>query len=705
MKKTILAILIAIMLVLSACGRQGQADTSNTAGTTGSLGGFDDAYGEELNDMGIYDGHFEEANQAPVITCVSGTAGCYQIDGGTITFTQISEDSVYTISGQLKGNIIIDVGDDYQFDLELHGFTVISDSTNPIMVLSGEEVSITAKKEYENYIYDERQALDETDDSLHSGAIHADVDLEIRGKGKLTVVSEFNNGIHSKDDLKVKNLTLSIICADNALKGNDSVTIENATTTLISTNGDGIKTSKSDISDKGNQRGSVTISGGIHNIYAACDGIDAAYDVVITDDSTVLNIYTDKYSAYSNEITAVDKDHYYIRFQHNSYQYSVKYYNSDEDFCWVDAQYHSTVSGGRTSYYYYSYPIMTGYSKVQFFIYSANQALSQDTEYIACTDYLSLNSAYDTFALTARGNQLNYQWTSYTTTITENQFGPGGPGGPGGMGEGNTDKGDYSTKGIKANNQITIQGGTIAIKSYDDAIHANSDNALENGASPLGNIKIEAGNILLYSNDDGIHADGTLTIPGGNVRIENSYEGLEGSFVEIQNGDISVISSDDGVNATTTSGNAVHILGGTVYIRSGGDGIDSNSRASYTGIVFDGGNTVVISTSGGNSAIDSEQGYTYNGGSVLAIMPNGGMTNEVTHCKDFGSVATRASVSATGGEYIAVKVNSSLTVTVQMPVGINGLAVYLGSTAADIEVIGSSSVILNGNGVRWETSY
>ena len=84
---------------------------------------------------------------------------------------------------------------------------------------------------------------------MYSGAIHSLVDLEIGGKGQLNIVSKNNNGIHSKDDLQVKNLNLFVSCVDNALKGNDSVTLENATTTLIATAGDGIKTSNSDVSD------------------------------------------------------------------------------------------------------------------------------------------------------------------------------------------------------------------------------------------------------------------------------------------------------------------------------------------------------------------------------------------------------------------------------------------------------------------------
>ena len=322
-------------------GSDHSSDTADSTGTPTDLGDDSMTFGSSLDELNAYAGYFDGESLDITVECVSGTVGCYTLSGNTLTFTGIREDSVYAISGTLRGNIIIDIGDDYKFDLELKGVSLVSSTTNPITVLSGDEVSITAKSEYQNFIYDTRAEVDEADETVFSGAIHSAVDLEICGKGTLTVVSENNNGIHSKDDLQVKNLTLLVACKDNALKGNDSVEITDATTTLIATAGDGIKTTNSDISEKGNQRGTITISGGSHSIYAACDGLDAAYDVVIDQDDTRLNIYTDKYSNYSSEVTVVDEEQYYIRFTYNSYQYSVKYYNSDDDYCWVNAEYHS----------------------------------------------------------------------------------------------------------------------------------------------------------------------------------------------------------------------------------------------------------------------------------------------------------------------------------------------------------------------------
>lgn len=688
----------------------GGAAAGDVAGTPTDLGDGEETFGEDVQDE-LYAGYSENAPadfSKITVTCLSGSNNCYTMEGSTITFTQVSEDSVYTISGEFKGNIVIDIGDDYKFDLELHGLSISSDSINPIVIKSGDKVTLTAKKDYQNYIYDLREAVSEEDTTAKAGAIYSEVDLKIAGKGELTVVSENNNGIHSKKDLELKNLNLTVQCVNNALKGNDSVTIENATTTLIATTGDGIKTSNSDISNKGNQRGTITITGGTHTIYAACDGLDAAYDVVIEDDTTVLNIFTDKYSNYSEEVTAVASDVYYIRFISDAWKYSVKYYNSDEDFVWVNPEYHSKVFGGRSTYYYFAFPKMAEYSKIQFFIYSEDMEQGQEADYLAMTDYLTLNTDYDTFALMNQGNSLSYSWTNYTTQISEGfgggrggMGGPGGMGGMGGMNEGNSDKGDHSTKGIKAANEVIIQAGTINIKAYDDAIHANNDTVLENGETPKGNVTVNGGALSLYSNDDGLHADGTLTVTNGVVNVSNSYEGVEGTNVEISGGKVSVNAKDDGINATATAGTAVTISGGEVYIFCSGDGIDSNSRSSYSGIVFSGGNTVTICNSNGNSAIDTEQGYQYEGGSVVAIMPSGGMSSEAVHCKNFSDIGSNRTTTMIAGRYVTVTVDEEAVVTLQMPVGISGRVIYLGSNSASVSVDEETTATLDENGVCW----
>lgn len=732
--KRLIAILLASLLLLSSCG----PELPQSGGENNTPDG--DVRGEtaEVTDIGFE--HVEENLETSMtVTCTEGTANAYTLENGILSFTGITQDSIYTVTGNLGGHIVIDVADDYKFELVLHGVIIQSSAEAPIIVKNGDKVTLTAKKDTVNFVYDLREAVDSTAEGVYSGAIHAECDLQIGGKGSLTVESKNNNGIHTKDDLEIKNLNLTVTCIDNALKGNDSVTVESGKIVLISRAGDGIKTSNSDVSEKGNQRGNISILGGEIDIYSAADGVDASHNVTV-DGAAELNIYTDKFSEYSEEITAVSESVYYIRYSSNEYNFAVKYTNDAGESVLKTAKLESGAdigvmppegnpgvpadgappSAGRDTPpggsqggkqpggssrpgkpgsqqqtptgFIYKVEKPAGYTKLQIVAYKSEQK-PENGEYAIASQVLSINESYDMIELTENGGSFEVRWTNYSTAQGSGGF----PGMGGGRPGGNMQKSDHSAKGIKAANEIVINGGNIFIKAYDDGIHANADTALENGNNPAGNVTVSGGTLTICSNDDGMHADGVMTVSGGVTAVTNSYEGVEGNKVVIAGGNISIRSSDDGINAQTTSGTGIEIKGGSVYIYASGDGIDSNSRDSYKGIVFGGGKTVVISTSGGNSAIDSERGYAYTGGYVLALMPSGGMSSEAKHCQNFDSVARSTSLRLNSGEYLTL----GDILTVKMPTSLNGLVIFIGDKNADVKTSSSSTANIDANGVCW----
>lgn len=622
----------------------------------------------------------------------------YVLDGatGALTFTasaKQAEELVWTFSGSYYGSLSFDAGSENNIVIEFAGFTLESGEGCPLYILSAANADISAKKDTESYIYDKRPAAD----TLKS-AVYSKCDLKLKGSGTLRVISDNNNGIHSKDDLKLQKLTLYVASEDNALKGNDGVTVSSGDITLIARRGDGIKTSDSSTSKKGNQKGNVTIESGILNIYAACDGIDSVCDVAIEDGT--LNIFTDKYSDYSREVTAIDDGTYYIRATSAEYSFSVRYYNSDGESVWMntDGKYEK-IGAGRQTYYYYTVGRAAGYSYMEVYAYTAGQSQGQGTSYYRSSGQMTPNVNYDTITFSGR----DFDWTNYATSSRGDPGGMGGRpgggpgGGPGGMNDGNSDKGSYSTKGIKAGNEIRINGGSVTVVSYDDALHANNGLTLESGVAPSGNVAVSGGTLTLSSNDDAIHADGKAVVSGGTVTVLRSYEGIEGNNVEISGGNVSVISSDDGLNGTATEGTAITISGGTLYVLAGGDGVDSNSRTQYEGILFSGGRSVIISTGRADSSIDTERGYSYTGGYVLGIGLSGGMGNESTSCRSFASVGKKATLSLSQGEFLTV----AGIVKVRIPSGMNALVVLLGSTSAEITAGGQSAAV-DANGVAWE---
>lgn len=172
-----------------------------------------------------------------------------------------------------------------------------------------------------------------------------------------------------------------------------------------------------------------------------------------------------------------------------------------------------------------------------------------------------------------------------------------------------------SCKGFKAGKTLTVTGGTLTVDSADDALHANTD------------VTISGGTLTLATGDDGVHADNDLVIgtKGSSstttpkINITASYEGLEGTTVNVYSGDIDVVASDDGVNAAnSTLGErsdkyAINIAGGDLYIDAGSDGLDSNNDINMTGgkVEVYGADAVM------DAAIDYDGTFTLSGGTLF----------------------------------------------------------------------------------------
>ncbi|MBQ2307821.1 MAG: carbohydrate-binding domain-containing protein, partial [Clostridia bacterium] len=269
-----------------------------------------------------------------VLTDESGAAVAPK--GGVYTITAAGN---YMATGVLTGGqIVVDLaaaGDADEVKLILSGASITNAANSAgaaVTALTASKLTVEAKEGTYNEIIDVRTASGaasgtasgDEDDVNESGAIFAACDLKLSGKGTLIVTTSYDNGIKSKDDLTVRNLTLKVTAPGVALKGNDSVKLESGSLILISTGGDGVKTSSSGISAKGNQRGTVTVSGGQVDIYAAKDGISAAYDAVIGEGAKV-NIFTASYSDYSGGAAATGSKLYLI-VPRSSYSASNDYY-------------------------------------------------------------------------------------------------------------------------------------------------------------------------------------------------------------------------------------------------------------------------------------------------------------------------------------------------------------------------------------------
>lgn len=558
-RNCVAAVILTMCLMTAGCARNSTSTTTASGGETTITSGIT----KEDTDVT----HADDAENYRVsitsdFTVTSDTSDGVTQSGSVYTITKAGE---YTVAGLLsEGQLIVDAGDEDEITIVLNGTSITCSSGSPIYVKNASEVKIKSEENSFNEVIDNRtEATEDSSDDAGNAAIYATCDLKLVGKGALVVTGNYNNGIQSKDDLSIKNVIVKVTAVNNAVKGNDAVDIESGNIIAISTKGDGIKTSNSSISNKGNQKGIVTITGGNIDVYAACDGIDAAYGVDISGDGN-LNIYTDTYSEYSEEVTSSGSS--------------------------------SGTSTSRNS--------------------SANKTASANTvSYVAASDTIA----------NAPGGFGGGNMGGMDGQNGGNKAGGDRLGMPGDFNEsGNSSGQSYSTKGIKAESEINISGFTINISSTDDGIHANSDSGvLETGEDGKGTIVINGGSITISSGDDGMHADKQLDVNDGYINVVTSYEGLEAITINLNGGKIYVYATDDGINACTGDGKTspiVNVTGGYIDVTTTSgdtDGIDSNGNYVQTGgfVLVKGG-----SSSGNVSgSIDVDGTVTITGGTCVAL--------------------------------------------------------------------------------------
>ena len=583
------------------------------------------------------------------------------------TYDSANDEYTFSINSNYK-QIYVNAPDK-TIIVELNGNTIQNNENSPIFVADCDTVEISAKKNTTNYIKDTRDTLVIDEDDQGKGAIYvSNGDLKLKGTGTLNIEAGYYNGIHGKDDVKIQKETLNITAVNHGVKGNDSITISSGTIN-ISCGGDGLHTENTDISSKGNQRGNVTISGGDVTINSWGDAVGAAYNAVIEQaDTTVATSFTaktNKYSSYSGETVDTSNDVFYIKMNSSTYSNNGYTYAANIDGNWYKATYKGTQSsggqggsggpgggrpGGSSTYYIYEISKPAGATSFTLYRFSGSNVTSFSTSsYNAVGDAKAFNNAYDMVQISVSSNKISFSsWSNYSS--------------------GNNNGADISAKGLKAENAVIITAGTVDIKAYDDAIHANNDGTLDNGSSPLGNVTISGGNITLYASDDAIHADYTLEIRGGKTEVTSAYEGLEGNLIIVSGGETYVYATDDGVNATSgKSSPNITVSGGLldVAVPTNGDtdGIDSNGSLTITGgTVIAKGPGSASGNAFGAAAVDTDGAVSITGGSLIIFggiekTPSGSPTK--TLCSSGSVAAGTHTVSFASASYTTTLKSSS----------------------------------------------
>lgn len=605
-KSCVAAVILAMCLMTSGCGSQNY--TTNNKNTDTTIASSITAQDTNVT-------HADDADNYK--TEITGEFSITSTDGSTITQNDsiytITQAGEYTVTGLLsEGQIVVNADDNAEITIVLNGTSITCSNGSPIYIKNADNVKIKSEENTYNCIVDARTEADDNSDNSSSengnAAIYAACDLKLVGKGALSVTGNYNNGIQSKDDISIKNVTIKVNAVNNAIKGNDEVAIESGEIIAISRKGDGIKTSNISLSSKGKQKGNVIISGGNIDIYAACDGIDAAYGVDVSGDGN-LNIYTDTYSDYSEAVAAdnsgssassVGTPPDMNNTQNNGNMGNPPDMNNSSSNSGNNPDMKGNFSGGNRA---------------------ANGMPGNNSS------GNSSKKSYSTKGIKAE-SEINISGAAINISSTDDGI------------HANSDSGVLET-GEDGKGIISISGGTITISTGDDGIHADKELNITDGyinvlTSYEGleaiTINISGGQNFVYAADDGINActgDGTSTplinITGGYVDVttgSGDTDAIDSNGSYTQSGGMVLVkggSSSGQVSGSIDVDGNITITGGTCVALGGICETPVNSVNAYvfSSVSFNAG-SYSVKDSSGNEIISFTLNNSYSNGWICA---------------------------------------------------------------------------------------
>ncbi|WP_288590218.1 carbohydrate-binding domain-containing protein [uncultured Prevotella sp.] len=354
--------------------------------------------------------------------------------------------------------------------------------------------------------------------------------LELKGKGTLNIYGNTAHGIYAKEYVSLKNCTVNVLSAvKDGVNCNQYFLMEGGTLSVGGVADDGVQVSYKDDTDReAEDTGSITITGGTLNIAVtgtATKGLKADGNVDVSGgDITITTSGGGKWDEADQKTKAAT--------------------------C-ISADGNVNITAGTLLL------ASTG---------SGGKGISCDGDLVVGGGDITVNTSGGMYAY-VNGNE----YTDYTGNIdylTSDQ--------------------KSSPKGMKADGNVTINGGTISVTTT-----GNGGEGIESKAV----LTINDGTIVVNSNDDAINSSSHMYIKGGDITV--------------------VATDNDGLDS---NGN-MYISGGVIRAfgtRSPECGIDANEEGGYS-VIFTGG--TLLAVGGGNSVpgtSESTQPYVQASMSVTA---------------------------------------------------------------------------------------
>jgi Carbohydrate-binding domain-containing protein Cthe_2159 len=458
----------------------------------------------------------------------------------------IKTGGVYVLSGKWDdGQIAIDSEDKNTVRLILNGVEINNTDNAAINIVNAEKTIISLQEGTSNSISDGKEYhFEDSSSDEPNAAIFSKDDLTINGSGKLIVQANYNNGIASKDDLKITGGTIEIHAIDDGLMGRDLVAIKDGKI-AIEAGGDGIKSTN----DKDTSKGNIALEGGTYDIEAGSDGIQSETSLWITDGTYKIVAGGGSSETISNRESAPqpwgnneNKD------QHSDAE--TNQVNTEETESpsakGLKASAELSIGGGT------------------FEIDSSDDAVHSNSHVMIAGGELTIATGDDGVhadtSLFIKGGKIN---------VTK------------------------SYEGIESEN-ITISDGKIHVVSSDDGINVGGGNDGSGFRMPMG--PAENGQAAAESNDDQASAENKT-----DAKESDTESSSEENMLTINGGYIIVDAGGDGLD----SNGSIKMTEGTVIVN--GPTSDGNGPLDYDGSFDLSGGLIIAAGSSGMAQAATEQ--------------------------------------------------------------------------------------------------
>lgn len=595
-KLTLILAALSLCVVITGCSKDSETTTSKDAeNTTTSSVTLSSDKNENVGEADT----FIDVNNGISVTGEGTT-----VDGNKVTITK---GGTYSISGTISdGQIVVNAGDTDKVYIILNGVNITCSNSSPIYVINADKTVISLADGTENTLTDTANYVfeDESTDEPNAALFSKD-DLVITGTGSLIVNGNYNDGITSKDDLKIESGNITVNSVDDGIRGKDSVEILGGNIT-INAEGDGIRSNNIEDATKGY----IYIEGGTVNIIAGTDGIQAATEVRIKDGT--INIESGGGSANSSTTTDGAMNGAWGNWGMKG-GFQGQAITDSQTTTTETTEEESTSAKGIKA--------------------TSNIVIDGGTIDIDSSD----DSIHSNDILTINGGNLNISsgddGIHSDTTLDIN---------------GGTINIIKSYEGIESTT-INLNGGNISLVANDDGINASggNDGSATSGrpgqnsfSSGTGQININGGTISVDASGDGIDANGSITMTNGVVFVNGPTNSGNGaldydSTFDISGGTLIAAGSLGMVQTPSSSStqNSVslalsQVSAGTVINIQSQDGEDvitfAPSKSCQSIIIsspnLETGSTYSVSTGGTSTGVESNGIYsegTYSGGTEV----------------------------------------------------------------------------------------